>query len=127
MLSDLFNNSVFPIFFIILVYSVVSAPKFSGKPWANIVKFVLFILAIVYTFNISEQMHSKTFYMKTRTHVTQVESVTKHLEQILDEGKYEQARATLNKFNEGYWNLYEKPAEFKVFINELIESNNQDS
>ena len=113
--------SPIPIFLSIILFSVFSWPKISRTVWAKIgriLSILLFLSSIVTWYS---ALNAKVDAGRQGYHGILVSKVTNHVEQLLKDGKYSEAKDVLEQFNKDYPIISKYLDELEIFVDGLID------
>jgi hypothetical protein len=116
-----FLLSPIPIFLSIILFSVFSWPKISRTVWAKIgriLSILLFLSSIVTWYS---ALNAKVDAGRQGYHGILVSKVTNHVEQLLKDGKYSEAKDVLEQFNKDYPIISKYLDELEIFVDGLID------
>jgi hypothetical protein len=121
MIMRAFLLSPIPIFLSIVLFSLFSWPKISRTIWAKIGRILSVLLFLSSIATWYSALNAKVDAGRQGYHGVLVSKVTNHVEQLMNAGKYSEAKNVLEQFNKDYPIISKHLDELETFVDKLLD------
>lgn len=120
MISDLLETPL-PFLLVFVIYAVFSLPKISTKWWAKIGRLSAIIIFLFNLWSLYDVGNRKDIAVQHRMHAQIVVEFTAKMEKLIDAGKCEETKKSINQFNKKYISVYSLEKVDETVTNALDE------